>query len=71
MIFCLNKLKVNSQSESGMKKFKIWSRESCDGKLVLLELKCHHSDEEEENDPRNSGDEAHVHILFHHAPAAR
>lgn len=41
------------------------------GRLVLLQLQCNHRNDEEESDPRNGGDESHVHLVLHEAPAAR
>lgn len=38
--------------------------------LVLFELERDHRDDEEERDPWDGGDEAHVHLELHEAPAA-
>lgn len=37
-------------------------------RLVLFQLKRHHGDDKEEDNPRNGCDEAHVNFVFHEAP---
>lgn len=52
--------------------FEIWFQEGfeCAQHLVLLQLESHHGDDEEESNPRDGRDEAHVHFELHEAPAA-
>ena len=46
---------------------KIWFQ---DDSLVLFELESHHGDDEEEDNPRDGSDKAHVNFELHEAPAA-